>query len=283
MNLTNYHSHSNYCDGSAPLKEFVSEALSQGFTSYGFSSHAPLPFSTNWNMEKDQMGNYLKECKSLIDEQKDKIELYVGLEIDYLTQEYNPSIAYFQNLPLDYRIGSVHFLEVGGEQFVDVDCGAELFRENVQKYFNRDYEEVILRYFEAQRKLILVGGFDFIGHCDKISKNTSANAKGILDSLFYKSVVQSYFEFVAEHKCMLEINSKAYDLRGMFFPNIEHFELLRELDIPVMVNSDSHKPHLINSGRKAALKALHTAKFDRVMELHNGVWTGVPIHTSYRY
>ncbi|WP_018109639.1 histidinol-phosphatase [Bacteroides propionicifaciens] len=283
MNLTNYHSHSTYCDGSAPLKKFVSEALNQGFTSYGFSSHAPLPFSTNWNMDKDKMEDYLEECCELVVEYKNKIELYLGLEIDYLTDEYNPSSAYFQNLPLDYRIGSVHFVEIDNEQFVDVDCGVELFRENVQKYFNRDYEEVVIRYFEAQRKLILAGGFDFIGHCDKISKNASANAKGILDSSFYKSVVKSYFEFVAQHKCMLEINSKAYELRGMLFPNIEHFELLRELEIPVMVNSDSHKPQLINSGRKEALKALHTAKFDRVMELHDGVWTGVPIHTIYRY
>ena len=44
-NLTNYHSHSLYCDGRAGMEDFVRFALSEGFTSYGFSSHAPLPFS----------------------------------------------------------------------------------------------------------------------------------------------------------------------------------------------------------------------------------------------
>ena len=43
-NLTNYHSHSLYCDGRAGMEDFVRFALSEGFTSYGFSSHAPLPF-----------------------------------------------------------------------------------------------------------------------------------------------------------------------------------------------------------------------------------------------
>ena len=43
-NLTNYHSHSLYCDGRASMEDFVRFALSEGFTSYGFSSHAPLPF-----------------------------------------------------------------------------------------------------------------------------------------------------------------------------------------------------------------------------------------------
>lgn len=49
-NLTNYHSHSLYCDGRANMEDFIRFALSEGFTSYGFSSHAPLPFSTAWTM-----------------------------------------------------------------------------------------------------------------------------------------------------------------------------------------------------------------------------------------
>lgn len=40
-NLTNYHSHSLYCDGRANMEDFIRFALSEGFTSYGFSSHAP--------------------------------------------------------------------------------------------------------------------------------------------------------------------------------------------------------------------------------------------------
>lgn len=39
-NLTNYHSHSLYCDGRAGMEDFVRFALSEGFTSYGFH---PMP------------------------------------------------------------------------------------------------------------------------------------------------------------------------------------------------------------------------------------------------
>ena len=45
-NLTNYHSHTSFCDGKAPMEAFIAEAVRQGFTSYGVSSHAPLPFRT---------------------------------------------------------------------------------------------------------------------------------------------------------------------------------------------------------------------------------------------
>ena len=49
-NLTNYHSHCLYCDGRANMEDFIRFAISEGFTSYGISSHAPLPFSTAWTM-----------------------------------------------------------------------------------------------------------------------------------------------------------------------------------------------------------------------------------------
>lgn len=90
-NLTNYHSHSLYCDGRAGMEDFVRFALSEGFTSYGFSSHAPLPFSTAWTMEWDIMDDYLSEFHRLKEKYAGRIELYIGLEIDYLNEASNPS------------------------------------------------------------------------------------------------------------------------------------------------------------------------------------------------
>lgn len=282
MNLTNYHSHTNYCDGHATIEEFIQTAIELNFTSYGISSHAPLPFSTRWNMEWDRVDDYLKECAEAKEKLGDQIEIYTGLEMDYLHEDYNPAMDKFQAIPLDYRIGSVHFLELDSGGYVDIDSGEELFKENVDKYFHHDYEEVIIRYFDAMRRMIALGGFDFLGHCDKISKNTSANAKGITQASFYKEIIRAYFEMIAESGLMIEINTKAYDTTGMFFPNEEHFALIRELEIPVLVNSDSHRLHKINSGRKEGLKALVNARFDTVMELKNKEWTAVPIHSSYR-
>ena len=95
-NLTNYHSHSLYCDGRANMEDFIRFALSEGFTSYGFSSHAPLPFSTAWTMEWDAMDDYLAEFHRLKAKYTGQIELYIGLEIDYLNEESNPSVVRFR-------------------------------------------------------------------------------------------------------------------------------------------------------------------------------------------
>ena len=148
-NLTNYHSHSLYCDGRAGMEDFVRFALSEGFTSYGFSSHAPLPFSTAWTMEWDIMDDYLSEFHRLKEKYAGRIELYIGLEIDYLNEASNPSIARFRELPLDYRIGSVHLLYNDKGEVVDVDVPADTFKTIVDGHFCGDLEHVV-RLFPRQ-------------------------------------------------------------------------------------------------------------------------------------
>ena len=109
MQLSNYHSHCTFCDGRSTPEDFIKFAVAHGFRAYGFSSHSPLPFETFWNMSKDDMPEYLTEIERLKKKYSDRLEIYVGLEIDFLDESYNASIPYFRNLPLDYRIGSIHF------------------------------------------------------------------------------------------------------------------------------------------------------------------------------
>ena len=106
MNLTNYHSHCSFCDGKAPMEDFVKSAIAAGFTSYGISSHAPLPFETCWTLSQERVPDYLQEIGRLKQRYAGEIEIYAGLEIDYLNEIQNPANSYFQALPLDYRIGS---------------------------------------------------------------------------------------------------------------------------------------------------------------------------------
>jgi len=55
-------------------------------------------------MEWDIMDDYLSEFHRLKEKYAGRIELYIGLEIDYLNEASNPSIARFRELPLDYRM-----------------------------------------------------------------------------------------------------------------------------------------------------------------------------------
>ena len=82
-NLTNYHSHCSMRDGRAPMEDFVREAVRRGFTSYGISSHAPLPFPAVWTLDRGDVTAYLSEIERLKCSYAGRIELYAGMEIDY--------------------------------------------------------------------------------------------------------------------------------------------------------------------------------------------------------
>ncbi len=277
MNLTNYHSHCSFCDGRAPFEEFVKEAITQGFYSYGVSSHAPLPFPTQWTMEWEQMEAYLDEFNNLRQKYADEIELYVGLEIDYLNEESNPSVARFTELPLDYRIGSVHLLYDAAGEVVDIDCSPAVFKERVDRHFNGDVLRVIRMYFDRLFRMVELGGFDILGHADKMHYNASCYHPGLLDEPWYEALMKDYFSLVASRGYLVEINTKAYDSLGTFYPNSRYWELMKEYQIKILVNSDAHYPERINAGRMEALRLLQAKGFATVAELHQGSWREVPI------
>lgn len=276
-NLTNYHSHSLYCDGRANMEDFIRFAISEGFSSYGFSSHAPLPFSTAWTMEWDRMDDYLSEFSRLKEKYADKIELAIGLEIDYLDEENHPALSRFRELPLDYRIGSVHMLYSPEGNVVDIDTPADIFRQLVDKHFGGDLDYVICLYYKNLLRMVELGGFDIVGHADKMHYNASCYRPGLLDESWYGALVHKYFDAIARHGYIVEINTKSYNDLGTFYPNERYFPFLKELGVRVQVNSDAHYPERINNGRANALAALKKVGFETVVEWHGGKWVDCEI------
>lgn len=271
-NLTNYHSHCLYCDGRANMEDFIRFAISQGFSSYGISSHAPLPFPTAWTMEWDRMEDYLSEFFRMKEKYAGKIELAIGLEIDYLNEDSHPALPCFQELPLDYRIGSVHMLYSPEGDVVDIDTPADTFCQLVDKHFGGDLDYVICLYYKNLIRMVELGGFDIVGHADKMHYNASCFRPGLLDESWYDNLVRDYFTTITQHGYIVEINTKAYQDLGTFYPNERYFSFLKELGARVQVNSDAHYPEKINAARFEALNALIKAGFETVVEWHNGQW-----------
>ncbi|BEG98292.1 histidinol-phosphatase [Bacteroides sedimenti] len=223
-------------------------------------------------MEKENVSSYLDEFFKLKKIYKDKIELYIGLEIDYLDENSNPAAEYFQNLPLDYRIGSVHLLKDEKGEIVDIDCSKEVFKERLEKHFHNDLKTTVLAYYNQLMTMVGLGGFDIVGHADKIAYNASFCQVDVTAQEWYKQTVRELFAYIAEKGYMMEINTKAFHQLGVFYPSVTNFSLIREMNIPVLVNSDSHFPELVNDGRTEALQALKSAGINVVMELTGGVW-----------
>ena len=278
MDLCTYHSHCTFCDGKAPAEEFVKAAIEAGFHSYGVSSHSPLPFDTRWSLSKGDVEAYLQEMERLKKQYAGHIELYVGLEIDYLNDGWGPANDYFQRMPLDYRIGSVHLVTNGETgEMMDMDGSFDDFRENFRNVYHDDLKHLVRDYFRSSARMVELGGFDFVAHLDKISMNGSLVEPMLTEQAWYNELLREYLQLIAEKGVMVEVNTKAYTKKGLMFPNVKYFKWLKELNIPVMVNSDAHLPQLVNDNRELAFRLLRDAGVKSTMRLHRGVGEEVPM------
>lgn len=279
MQLSNYHSHCNFCDGRSYPEDFVRFAVARGFRAYGFSSHSPLPFETFWNMSRDDMDEYLSEIARLKAKYEGQIELYVGLEVDFLDRTYNASIPYFKNLPLDYRIGSIHFLPLSPvleeRNMACIDGAYSEFARTVDAFFEGDIRRMVRRYFEAEMEMVEAGGIDIVGHIDKIYMNGQRYPGFSLDAEWYRRPLLDLLDFVRERGLMIEVNTKNLVKKGETYPHRQFLGELRSRRIPVMVNSDCHYPDLVNDGRAEGFQLLEQAGFDATMELVGGKWTEI--------
>lgn len=253
--LYNLHSHTQYCDGRADMEQFVVAAVEQGFSHYGFSPHSPVPIASPCNMAADEVTAYLAECERLQCIYGDKIRLFAAMEIDYLSSEWGPSHDFFQSLPLDYRIGSVHFIP-SEHGMIDVDGRPEDFAVKMCEHFHEDLRHVVTTFYHQTWAMLNAGGFDIIGHFDKIGFNASNYQPGVEQEPWYCQLVADTIDLIAEKGVIAEINTKAWDAHQRLFPSPQWLTMLRQRHIPVVVNSDAHYPHLINAGRDKALSLL---------------------------
>ena len=160
MYWSNYHSHCSFCDGRSTMEEFVKFAIQKGVKKYGFSSHAPLPFLTTWTMKSDDFDDYQTEFYRLKEKYKDKIELYFGLEVDYIDNCSSIENEFFKNKSFDYIIGSVHYLDKLNEtDYWSIDGSFDEFDTGLKKLFSGDIRQATERFYEISVKMIEKGGF----------------------------------------------------------------------------------------------------------------------------
>lgn len=281
MQPSNFHSHCTFCDGRSHPEDYVKFALSQNFRAYGFSSHSPLPFETFWNMSALDMPEYLNEITRLKENYNDRLEIYTGLEIDYLDDSYNASIPYFQSLPLDFRISSVHFIPwkkpLSEINMTCIDGSSVEFLTAIEERYQGNIRSIVKDFYHSSMRMVELGGFDIVGHMDKIYLNASKHPDFDSKADWYHKLAEAYIDLIAEKGLIVEINTKNYLRKRQTFPHTDLFSLLYKHHIPVMVNTDSHFPDLINAGRADVLNLLKATGYQTTRELVAGKWEDLEI------
>ena len=271
----NYHTHTSLCDGAEEPENYAKAAIDLNFASLGYSAHAPLPFFCKWTLRRENLETY----KQLINQLKDKfageIEIYCGLEMDYIPDLWPRLKEDIKPETLDYTIGSIHFIDSfpDGRRWT-IDGGNAEFAIGWKEIFDKDSHAVVTKYFEYTRQMVHEMKPTIVGHIDKIKMQCTEHCFiPDADAVFRKELLYT-LEDIKNTDCIVEINTRGMYRRNEpdFYPGTWAIQQMAKMNIPVAINSDSHRPEELNKLHDKARKTLFDAGYRTFKTLYKGEW-----------
>ncbi|MEL7533318.1 MAG: histidinol-phosphatase [Bacteroidota bacterium] len=283
MSWTNYHSHSHFCDGKEAPETHVKQAIAHGMPAFGFSTHAPVPFKTSWAMPAERLTEYVTETRRLQELYKAEIELYVGLEIDYIPALVGPSSPELLAADLDYCVGSVHYVNAFADgQPWEIDGPHTVFLRGLQEIFEGDVRAAITQYYALTQEMIEIDCPDVVGHIDKIKMQSENNQLFDTQSEWYKALVLATLEVARDADVIVEINTRGlYKKRdGGTYPSPWIMEAMADMGIRTCLNSDSHHPNDLITGFEETAAILQKAGHKALWALKEAEWQAFGFDTN---
>ena len=196
---SNYHTHTQFCDGADSPEELVLEAIRMGCPEIGFSGHSFLP-GESWCMSKEGTVQYCNEIHRLQKKYKNQICVRLGIEQD-LRSEIDQSCY-------EYIIGGVHYVPKNG-QFYSVDESRDSFINAVMDVWNVDFYAFAEDYYSQVELLWEETHCTITAHFDLVTKYNEGNCLFHTDHPRYLAASDAALNRLISSPCLLEINTGA--------------------------------------------------------------------------
>ncbi|MHB8648131.1 MAG: histidinol-phosphatase [Thermomicrobiales bacterium] len=273
---TNYHTHSRYCDGEGEIAEYIEAAIAAGLDSYGVSCHAPVPILTRdpWLMRLDDLPAYCAQVRRLRDDYRDRLAIFLALELDYA-----PGLDAFYRERIfphnfDYFVGSVHFVGTDDQGMPwEIDESAERFAAGLAGGWHGDVRRAFEEYFRLQRAMVGMPGVAIVGHMDKMKMWNGGDRYFRETDTWYVAAVEETLRAFKAGGLIVELNTSG--LRKAIaspFPSPWILARCRDLDIPITVTADTHRPADVAAGFPEAAAILRDLGITHVVAREGDRW-----------
>ncbi len=235
--IVDLHNHTPLCNHAiGEIDEYIEAAIKTGTKQFGFSDHAPMDFDPKYRMAFSDMQSYEKDVLDAKEKYKDKIEILLGYEVDYLKDHMDERVL---NAEVDYLIGSVHFLEGWGFDNP----------EFIGKYEEQDIDEIWQKYFDTIEEMANSKLFDIVGHLDLIKVFKFMPDKNI------NVMAEAALKAIKKADMVLELNVAGYRKPvAEAYPSLSLLKQAYELGIPITFASDAHKPEQVSMFNDEVIK-----------------------------
>lgn len=279
MQEFNLHTHSIFSDGKSTPEEVVVKAINQGMKVLGFSDHSPVPFENSFAIKNDNVQNYISTIKSLKEKYKDQIDIYCSMEMDFIPGVVKNFKKTKEELGLDYMIGSVHLVgsDINKLWFID-GSKVETYDEGLFNYYDGDIKKGVKTFFYQYNEMIETEEFDIVGHFDKI-KMHNRDRYFTENEKWYRDLVLETLTLIKEKDLIVEVNTRGiYKKRSTdFYPATWLLPIMKEMNVPAVISSDSHKAEELTLCFKEAEDALKSAGYKETMCFKKGVFEAISL------
>lgn len=236
----NLHVHSIFSDGENTLEELALTAIKKGFTSLGFSDHSAIAGCEDWCMDIKRYAEYFAECERIKEKYAGKLEIFVGIEADILSDE----IAY----PIDYAIGSCHHVVKNGAR-ICIDNTPEEVIDGANNHFGGDIISLCEEYFKEVATIAERDDLDIVGHFDIITKHIEV-CPDIIDVNCERFIIAEEKAITALVNAgkIFEINTGAIakGKRTLPYPSERALKKISSLGGKITISSDCHNAPLLD-------------------------------------
>lgn len=243
--MFNYHTHTHFCDGSSAPEHYVTEAIRLGFSSLGFSGHAPVPFENHYAIPNDRLEAYCQEIKRLKLAYAGQLQILLSLEIDCIPGMMPSHQQFVETCGLDYTIGSIHLVqhpETKGLWFID-GHKQETWDNGLSEVMGGDIQLGVSLYYQQLQDMIRTEKPTILGHFDKI-KMHNRNRHFTDADAWYVRLIDQTLDTIKQTDCIVELNTRGiYKKRSEeLFPSASIAMKMKDLGIPITISSDAHDP-----------------------------------------
>lgn len=251
IGLVDYHIHTVLSDGKNNHEEMVLSAIEKGLDEIGFSDHVCIK-PVDWAMRAIDIPVMTNHILDLKEKFQDKIKIRYGMELDYFPGHEAELKEIIDSVPLDYVIGSVHFID---------DWNFDTDKSLYGKWSN---DELYSKYFEIVQRAAESGLFDIIGHLD-IIKKFQVYPDSDLTDLFEETIGK-----IAENNLVVELNTGGADRPcGEFTPGRMLLEICHKYNVPVTLTSDAHKKEQVARHYETAIELLQQIGYIEIVIFKN--------------
>jgi histidinol-phosphatase (PHP family) len=275
VHLSNHHCHTLFSDGKTSPESFVKKALEENLVSLGFSDHAPIPNPGLTGMKAEALPDYQQVIARLRDTARDHLQIYKGLEVDYIPGVISVNSTHIVNANPDFTIGAVHYVDQFDDgTYWNFESGFRQFQRGVDEIFNGDIVVAVKRYYTLIREMVNDHRPDVVAHLDRIKKLNRRDRYFNENEKWYREEVIETLQAIARNKCILEVNTKGYYSGDSddTYPSKWILEIANQLEIPVHLASDAHHPDHLRSGFDFGLKQLKAIGYKNTFVMLDHCW-----------